>query len=50
MVFDAPAAEFEDADGEPDADAEEDGPPVVIELVRPKVVAPRRAPASSWVD
>jgi hypothetical protein len=40
ITFDAEAAELEDgSDGEPDADAEEDGPPVVVELARPKVVS-----------
>jgi hypothetical protein len=38
MVFDAAAAELEDgADAESDADDEEDGPPVVVEFVRPKI-------------
>ena len=51
MTFDAEAAELEDGgDGEPDADAEEDGPPVVVEFVRPKLVERRRALASSCVD
>jgi hypothetical protein len=51
MTFDPEAAELEDGgDGEPDADAEEDGPPVVVEFVRPKLVERRRALASSCVD
>jgi hypothetical protein len=44
MTFDAEAAELEDGgDEEPDADGEEDGPPVLIELVRSKIVERRRA-------
>lgn len=51
MTFDAEAAELEDGgDGEPDADHEEDGAPVLIELVRPKMVARRPALASGCVD
>jgi hypothetical protein len=51
MTFDAEAAELEDGgDGEPDADAEEEGPPVVVEFVRPKLVERRRALASGCVD
>jgi hypothetical protein len=39
LSFDAESAELEDGgDSEPDDDAEEDGPPVVIDLVRPKVI------------
>ena len=39
MTFDAEAVGFEGgSDGEPDADDDEDGPPVVVNLVRPKVV------------
>ena len=50
MAFDADAAELEDgADAEPDADDEEDGLPVLIELVRPKTVERRRA-VSGCVD
>ena len=47
MTFDAAAADLEDgADAEPDADDEEDGPPVLLlELARPKVVRRRR---HSW--
>jgi hypothetical protein len=41
MTFDAEAAELE-----PEHDDEEDGPPVPIELVRPKLVERRRALAS----
>ena len=37
MIFDAEAAELE-----PEPDEEEDGPPVVVELVRPKVMERRR--------
>ena len=44
MTFDADAAELE---SEPDD--EEDGPPVVVELVRPKMVRRRPSPASSCV-
>jgi hypothetical protein len=53
MTFDAEAADLEDgADAEPDADDDEDGPPLTVELVRPKVVRRRRAPslASGRVD
>jgi hypothetical protein len=50
MTFDADAAEVEDeGDDEPEADDEEDGPPVVIELVRPKMVRGRRALESGCV-
>ncbi len=43
-TFDADGAELEDeGDGEPDDDAEEDGPPaVLLEVVRPKVIRRRR--------
>jgi hypothetical protein len=37
MAFDADAAELE-----PESDDEEDGPPVVVELVRPKLFGRRR--------
>jgi hypothetical protein len=51
LTFDAEAAELEDeGDGEPEADDEDDGPPVVVELVRPKMVERRRAVASGRVD
>ena len=51
MTFDTDAAELEDgADAEPDVDDEEDGPPVVVELVRPKPVAPRRGLRPGRVD
>jgi hypothetical protein len=43
MTFDAEAAELE-----PEPDYEEDGPPVAIDLVRPKVVR-RRGLASGCV-
>ena len=40
MTFDADSADLEDGrDDEPDADDEEHGPPVAVELVRPKVIA-----------
>ena len=43
-TFDAKPAELEDGgDDEPDADDEEDGPPVVIELVPPKVISRGRS-------
>jgi hypothetical protein len=45
MTFDAEAAGLE-----PEPDDEEDGPPVLIELERPKVVERRRPPASGCVD
>jgi hypothetical protein len=51
LAFDADAAELEDgSDCEPDADAEEDGPPVLFNLARLKVVGRRRALASGCVD
>jgi hypothetical protein len=51
MTFDAEEAELEDGgDDEPDADDEEDGSAVVVEFVRPKMVARGRALASRWVD
>jgi hypothetical protein len=49
MMFDADAADLEQGgDDEPDADDEEDGPPVVVDLVRPKLV--RRMRAFGQVD
>jgi hypothetical protein len=52
MTFDAEAAELEDGgDGEPDADDEEDGLPVVVDLMRPKMLERRRAVSgrlTSW--
>ena len=53
MVIDADAADLEhEGDGEPDDDAEEDGPPVLLDLARPKVVRRRRARslASVWIS
>jgi hypothetical protein len=51
MAFDAGAAELEDVgDDEPDADDEEDGPPVVVDLVRPKVVRREQIRAFGQVD
>ena len=51
MTFDADAAELEGGgDDEPDADNEEDGPPVVVDFMRPKRVAPRRGLGSGRVD
>ena len=44
MTFDADAAELE-----PEPDDEEDGPPVVVDLVRPNVVRRSRALASGCV-
>jgi len=44
MTFDADAAELE-----PEPDDEEDGPPVVLDLVRPKMVRGGRALASGCV-
>jgi hypothetical protein len=35
---------------EPDADDEEDGTPVVVDFVRPKLVAPRRGLRPGRVD
>ena len=45
MTFDADAAELE-----PEPDDEEDGPPVVLEFVGPKMLERRRALASGCVD
>jgi hypothetical protein len=45
MTFDAEAAELE-----PEPDDEEDGPAVVVDLVRPKMVERRRARASGCVE
>ena len=43
MTFDADAAELEDgADAEPDADDVEDGPPVAVEIARPKLIKSSR--------
>lgn len=50
LTFDAEAADLEDGgDAEAEPDDEEDGPPVVIELMRPKMVRRRPFPASSCV-
>jgi hypothetical protein len=50
MTFGAEAADLEDGgDGEADDHAEGDCPPVVVELIRPKMVARRRALASGCV-
>jgi hypothetical protein len=44
LAFDAEAADLEGGgEDEPDADDEEDGSPVVIDPLRPKVVERRRA-------
>jgi hypothetical protein len=37
-------------DAEPESDDEEDSPPVVVDFVRPKLVAPRRGLQPSRVD
>ena len=51
MTFDAEAADLEHgADDEPEPDEEEDGPPVLFNLARLKVVGRRRALASGCVD
>jgi hypothetical protein len=43
-TLDADAAELEDgADAEADPDVEEDGPPLTVEFLRPKVVGRRQA-------
>jgi hypothetical protein len=48
LTFNAGTEDFEEgSDGEPDADAEEDGPPVVVDFVRPKIVERRQALASA---
>jgi hypothetical protein len=50
MTFDAETADLEDGgDGEPDDHAEDDGPPVLVELMLPRMVAQRRALASGCV-
>ena len=49
MTFDAEAADLEVED-EPDADDEGDGPPVVIDLVRPRRVTRTPALASGCVE
>jgi hypothetical protein len=51
MTFDAEAADFEDgSDSEPDADDEEAGPPVVVDLMRPKVMRRMQVRALGQVD
>jgi hypothetical protein len=51
MAFDVETAEYEDGcDDEPDADDEEDGLPVVVDLVPPKVVRRIRVRAFGEVD
>ena len=51
MTFDAEGVDLEDGgEGEPDADDEKDGPPVVVDFVRPKLVAARRGLGSGRVD
>jgi hypothetical protein len=45
MTFDADAAELE-----PEPDEEEDGPSLLLDLVRPKVVERRQVTASGPVD
>jgi hypothetical protein len=50
ITFDADAVELEDGDAEPDADDEEEGPPVVVDLVRPKVVRREQVRAFGQVD
>jgi hypothetical protein len=51
LTFDADAAELEDGgDHERDADEEEDSPPVVVELLRPKVVRRVQVRAFGQVD
>jgi hypothetical protein len=51
MTFDAEAADLEDGgDDEPDADDEENGLPVAVDLVRPKVVERRRASLQPATD
>jgi hypothetical protein len=45
MTFDAEAADLE-----PEPDDEEDGPAILIELMRPKTVERRRVLASGCVD
>jgi hypothetical protein len=51
MTFDAGAADLEDeGDDEPDADDEVDGPPVLVDFVRPKLVSRRRVIPFGKVD
>jgi hypothetical protein len=51
MTFDVEAAEFEGGgDDESDADDEEDRPPVVVDLVRAKVVRRVQVRAFGQVD
>jgi hypothetical protein len=51
MTFDAEAADLEDGgDDEPEPDEEEDGPAVLLELVRPKQVDRRQLLAFGPVD
>jgi hypothetical protein len=50
LTFDAEATDLEDGDSEPEPDDEEDGPPILLELVRPKVVERRRVVASGGID
>ena len=50
-AFDAEAADLEDGgDDEPDADDEEDGLPVVVDLVRPRTVTRTPALASGCLE
>jgi hypothetical protein len=49
ITFDADAAELEEGDAEPDTDDEENGPPIAVNFMRPKMVERRRA-ISSCVD
>jgi hypothetical protein len=49
MTFDADAVELEHGgDDEPDADDEEDGPPVVVDFVGPKVTRRQRMPSRAF--
>jgi hypothetical protein len=51
LTFDADAADLEQGgDDELDADDEGDGPPVVVDLVRPKVVRRMQVRAFGQVD
>ena len=51
MTFDAEATDLEDGGGdEPEPDDEDDGPPVLLDLARPKVVQRRQVIPFGRVD
>jgi hypothetical protein len=50
LTTEAEATDLEDGgDAEPEADDEEDNPPIVVDFVRPKMVARKRALGSGSV-